>query len=47
MSDAFNIRARMRLASYSQSVERKIRQTNARAGMELRDIVKQLLNVPG
>jgi hypothetical protein len=37
----------MRLANYSQALDRNIRNAHKRAGNELRDDVKQLLNVPG
>lgn len=48
MSDPIlRITERMRLANYSQKLDRNIRQAHKRAGMELRDEVKQLLNVPG
>jgi hypothetical protein len=37
----------MRLGNYSRDVEKRVRNANKRAGMELRDNVKALLNVPG
>lgn len=47
MSDPMRIRERMRLANYSRSVEKRVRDAQKRAGMELRDNVKALQNVPG
>lgn len=47
MSDYIRITQRMRLANYSKSLDRNLREVQKRGGMELRDDVKQLLNVPG
>ncbi|MBI1324370.1 hypothetical protein GC170_14460 [bacterium] len=47
MSDITRITARMRLNSYGDDVERRVRQAHRRAGMELRDNVKQSINRPG
>jgi hypothetical protein len=48
MSDLIiKITQRMRLANYSTTVDRNIRNAHKRAGMELRDEVKNLLNIPG
>lgn len=47
MSDLIRITQRMRLANYSESLDRNIRNAHKRAGHELRDMVKDSLNVPG
>lgn len=39
--------ARMRLAQYEKDVQNRLRQAHKRGGMELRDKVKESLNVPG
>ena len=48
MSDVtLRIQQRLRLQNYSDSVARNLRNAHKRAGHELRDMVKDLLNVPG
>lgn len=39
--------ARMRLAQYQDNIQTRLRQAHKRGGMELRDKVKELQNVPG
>lgn len=45
--DKININARLRFGELERKLERNMRQANKRAAMELRDIVKESLNVPG
>lgn len=47
MSDVTRLYARMRLSQYRNNVERRLLQAHKRGGMELRDKVKELQNVPG
>lgn len=47
MPDNLNISSRLRFGSFDKKLERAIRQANKRAAMELRDLVKESLNVPG
>lgn len=47
MADATRLYARMRLAQYENNVQTRLRQAHKRGGMELRDAVKESLNVPG
>lgn len=47
MSDAVRITQRLRLDNYSQRLAANLRNAHKRAGHELRDVVKDLLNVPG
>lgn len=47
MSDVTRVVARLRFASFSADLNRRMDQAHKRAGMELRDDVKQSLNRPG
>lgn len=47
MSDLIKITARLRLANYSESLNRNLANAHKRGGHELRDATKDLLNVPG
>lgn len=47
LPDVTRVTARMRLFQYGADVERRVRQAHRRAGMELRDIVKESINRPG
>jgi hypothetical protein len=47
MSDITRVTARLRFANFSAELNRRMDQAHKRAGMELRDDVKQLLNRPG
>lgn len=47
MDNDFRIKARLRFGALTAKIERALRQGNKRAAMELRDQVKESLNVPG
>lgn len=47
MSDPIRITSQLRFGELERRVERAMRQANKRAAMELRDNVKESLNVPG
>lgn len=47
MSDVTRVVARLRFANFSAELNRRMDQAHKRAGMELRDDVKQLLHSPG